>query len=167
MRWNEGNDCVPICLPQRMSEGSKERRCHCKSDKHLGGAGTRFHRTPSRWRSPHSHVPLAASGSWRLGIPFSPGDPAVSGRMEVHKGQVPVGFNVSLHRAPSSCCLGWRWCIWHPPYFFLQPGWSLMEPAPSQVRKASVPAGQEEDVRCKDNCQGPERKSEIGAGQNG
>lgn len=83
------------------------------------------------------------------------------------KGQVPVGFNVSLHRAPSSCCLGWRWCIWHPPYFFLQPGWSLMEPAPSQVRKASVPAGQEEDVRCKDNCQGPERKSEIGAGQNG
>lgn len=125
MRWNEGNGCVPICLPQRMSEGSKERGCHCKSDKHLGRAGTRFHRTPGWWRSPHSHVPLAVSGSWRLGIPFSPGDPAVSGRctpLRRDKGQVPVGFNVSLHRAPSSCCLGWHWCIWQPPYFFFAAG---------------------------------------------
>ena len=83
------------------------------------------------------------------------------------KGKVPVRVNLGLHWAAKQL-LSWMTLVHlaSPPHFLAD----LLEPHESSSNSSKKgffsPAGrEEEDGRCKDNCQGQERKSEIGAGR--
>lgn len=127
MRWNEGNDCVLFVFRKECQKAAKNVGVTANPISIWAGPALVF-TGPQVGDDPHTPtfpwLPLGAGGLASLLAQEILQSQAGRRCTPLHrdKGQVPVGFNVSLHRAPSSCCLGWHWCIWHPPYFFFAAG---------------------------------------------